>query len=167
MRARKQVFTACALPFVIGLLASVRLALGNANCHATPEQQPSASAAPAHQQFTLITLADGTFEGAHGTFKTYKAQDGAIVWLILIHRQAAQDAKQIYDAVKRRASKVIREDHAVDPSGLTTDKAVLTIPDRDGKKALTAIITASGPEFLEVESYSSPDALAFESLVKP
>jgi hypothetical protein len=119
-------------------------------------------------RFTLVRLADGTFEGAHGTFKTYKADDGELVWVILVHRQSAEDARKFYKSIRDKSSVVVvKEEPILDTSGeITADTAVLTMPSKDGKRTLTAVIIRIGDEFRDAQSYLSSDALAMGELLK-
>ncbi len=156
-----------ALIFVVGSLTVSSSAAAERNLGpVTQNQEHSAPAEPTKQQLKLISLADGMFEGVHGTFKTYKAEDGELVWVTLIHRQSVEDAKKLYITAKDKAS-MLKEEPVLDESGnVVGETAVLTAPSKDGKRTVTIMIVRIGTEFREVESHSSSDALALGDLVR-
>jgi hypothetical protein len=128
-------------------------------------QQRSRPGDSAAAHFTLIRMADGTFEGTYGTTKTYKAEDGEIVWLVLRHFSSKEDALRLFNVRVRKALAVIKTEHTLNSLGERNwQTAVLRATGSKGEKSFTEVAMLSGGEFRDVLSYSASDAAA---LAKP
>jgi hypothetical protein len=105
----------------------------------------------------------GILEGVHTSVKTYKAENGENVQLIMAHFRSGDDARKALQNMKKLATKVTEQDHAPVESGkMVSDRSVLILPAKDQKIA-TAIVVITGSDYWEVVSYSAQDAFAFEN----
>jgi hypothetical protein len=132
------------------------------------EAQTLPAATNADQPFKLFRLADGSFEGVHGTFKIYKNSDGEMLWIVLLHCGSDKDAKRVYDARVRKAVEVVKQDPSADNEIGTAHMAVLNVVPNDSQdhKVLTEIVITIGSQVRVVQSYSASEALAVAKRLK-
>jgi hypothetical protein len=133
-------------------------------------QTSSSSQSATTNQFRLVRAGlsmhvGGTIAGTIASVKTYKAEDGEIVQLIMPHFRSADDARKGLQDLKNLATKVTKEEQSTDESGIVSIRSVLSLPGKDQKIA-TAIVLITGSDFREIESYSAQDAFAFENFAK-
>ncbi len=119
------------------------------------------------QQFKLIRLANGTFEGFYDTLKVYKAADGEIVFLILVRCKSSEDAAELLETRTHKALKIIKRESILDDSEKVTGQvANLEIASKTGNRPSTEIIMVKGNEVRDVQSASASDASSMAKISK-
>jgi len=158
--------SSCALLALAGSLAigGARTVAGrqdSENQTSSPKQSATAN------EFTLIRAGLGLlWGGTAASVKTYRAEDGETVQLVMHNFGSPDDAMKALQDMKNRATKVTQQDQTSDKSGkIVSVRSVLILPDK-GQKIATAIVLIDGSDFLEIVSYSAQDAFAFENFAK-
>jgi hypothetical protein len=133
--------------------------------HLAPESQTSSPDQLTTAQFRLVRAGLGLIEGVHASVKTFEAEDGENVQLLMAHFRSPDDARKALQNLKDHATKVTRQDASDESGKVVSDRWVLTLPAKE-QKTTTAIVVIAGSDFREIVSYSAQAAFAFETFTK-